>query len=78
MLLFQVSSASWTGIAATLLSGQGRTVHSLFKLPVPVLDTTTCDVAPTSRHAEFLCQQVAFIIDEASMIPTYALHAIDR
>jgi len=31
------ATAAWTRIAATLLSG-GRTVHSLFKLPVPLLD----------------------------------------
>ena len=34
---YKVATAAWTGIAATLLIG-GRTVHSLFKLPVPLLD----------------------------------------
>ena len=72
-----VAPCAWTGIAATLLKG-GRTVHNLFKLPVPVLDTSTCNVKPTSKHAAFLRNVVLFIIDEASMIPSNALQAVDR
>lgn len=73
----QVGCAAWTGIAQTLLH-EGRTVHTLFKLPVPVLDTSSCRVSPTSKQGQLLRNCVAFIIDEASMIPTHALHAIDR
>ena len=51
-----VSTCPWTGITATLLY-KGKTVHSLFKLPVPVLDNSTCNVKSNSRHAEFLGQQ---------------------
>ena len=74
---YRVSCAAWTGIAATLLT-EGRTVHSLFKLPVPVVDTSSCNVSPTSEHANFLRNQndIMFIIDEASMIPTHALNAM--
>ena len=43
-----VAIAAWIGIEATLLLG-GRTVHSLFKLPVPLLEMSTCNVAPTSK-----------------------------
>ena len=77
MIIFQVAAGAFTGIAANLLE-EGRTVHGLFKLPVPLLETSSCKVAPPSQYAEFLRQQVAFIIDEASMIPSLALHAIDR
>ena len=73
----KVACAAWTGIAQTLLP-EGRTVHTLFKLPVPVLDTSSCRVPPTSKQAQLLRNCVAFIIDEASMIPTHVLHAIDR
>ena len=72
-----VSTCAWTGIAATLLHN-GKTVHSLFKLPVPVLDNSTCNVKPNSRHAQFLREQHIIIFDEASMIPKYALQAIDN
>ena len=53
-------------------------MHSLFKLPVPILDTSTCNVKPASSHATVLRSMIMFIIDEASMIPIHALHAIDR
>ena len=71
-----VASTAWTGIAATLLTG-GRTVNNLFKLAVPILDTSTCNISPTSEHAEFLRSVSVFIIDEASMVPKHALSAID-
>ena len=72
-----VAPSAWTGIAATLLSG-GRTVHSLFKLPIPVDDTATCNVTPSSSHAEMLRSVTMFIVDEASMVPLHALTAIDK
>ena len=72
-----VATCAWTGIAATLLY-HGKTLHSLFKLPVPVLDGATCNVKPNSSHAEFLRQQDIIVFDEASMIPKYAIEAIDR
>ena len=34
-------------------------------------------VSPTSQHADMLRSQSLFIIDQASVIPTHALHAID-
>ncbi|XP_057305225.1 ATP-dependent DNA helicase PIF1-like [Hydractinia symbiolongicarpus] len=72
----KVGTSAWTGIAATLLDG-GRTVHSLFRLPVPIVETSTCNVPPTSNHATFLMQQDLYIFDEASMIPKHALQAIE-
>ena len=71
-----VSTCAYTGIAATLLHN-GKTVHSLFKLPVPVLDNSTCNIKPNSRHADVLRQQHIIIFDEASMIPKHAIEAID-
>ena len=72
-----IAAAAWTGIAATLLQG-GQTMHSLFKLPVPILDTSVCIISPTSTYAQRLRETDVFVLDEASMIPTHALHAIDR
>ena len=74
---FKVSTCAWTGIAATLLKG-GKTIHSLFKLPVPVLDNCTCNITPTSNHAAFLREKNIIYMNEASMIPKYALEAIDK
>ena len=53
---YRVSCATWTGIAATLLT-QGRTVHSLFKLPVPVIDTSSLSILPNSDQANVLRNQ---------------------
>ncbi len=72
-----VACAAWTGIAITFMT-EGRTVHGLFKLPVPVLENSTCNVPSRSEHDMYLRGIDLIIIDETSMIPTHALHAIDR
>ena len=73
----KVASCAWTGIAGNLLRF-GQTVHSLTKLPVPILETSTCNIAPNSQQAEFLRSLSMIFIDEASMVPLNALTAIDR
>ena len=73
----QVACAAYTGISDTLLTG-GKTVNSLFKLPVPTVETSSCNVSPTLHQADILRNQMLVNIDEPSMIPTHALHAIDR
>ena len=71
------AASAWTGIAATLLTN-GRTTHNLFKLPVPITDTCSSNVSPTSKHLEALRTTSLFIVDEASMVPEHALNAIDK
>ncbi len=73
---YHVAASAWTGIAATLLRG-GKTVHSTFKLPVPLNENSTSSITPTSTEAARLKDTVMFIIDEASMVSKSALHAID-
>ncbi|GBO28101.1 hypothetical protein AVEN_219900-1 [Araneus ventricosus] len=65
-----------TGIAATLLK-DGRTVHSGFKLPVPLLDTSVSSMRPTSPEADKLRQAVLIIIDEITMLKKDGLRCID-
>ncbi|XP_057310488.1 uncharacterized protein LOC130648452 [Hydractinia symbiolongicarpus] len=72
----KVATCAWTGIAATLLN-KGVTVHSLFRLPVPIVDTSTCNLSPTSHQALSLREKDLIVFDECSMIPKYALQAID-
>ena len=74
---FKSATAAWTVIAATLLTNRS-TLHGLFKLPVPILDNSTCNVNPNSIHGHFLRQVSLFLLDETSMIPKHALNAIDR
>jgi hypothetical protein len=69
---------AWSGIAATLLL-QGQTVHSVFKLPMHCeYQDVACNIKPDSKYAELLRNTAVFIIDEASMVPKYALQAIDK
>ena len=75
---YNVKSCAYTGIAATLLFFGGSTTHSLFGLPVPILETSVCRISPTSEKAEMLRNVDIFIVDEVSMISTHAFHAIDR
>lgn len=65
-----------TGIAATLLKG-GRTIHSGFKLPVPLVDTSVSRIKQSSQEAEILRQAALIIIDEVTMLPKDGLRCID-
>jgi len=66
-----------TGITATLLQG-GRTYHSQFKLPVPLLETSVSNIRSSSKEARVIRAARLIIWDEASMTPTHALNAVDR
>lgn len=65
------------GIAATLLKG-GRTVHSGFKLPVPLLDTSVSSMRPTTPEAEIFRQAALIIIDEITMLSKNGLRCISK
>uniref|UniRef100_A0A8C5PJF9 ATP-dependent DNA helicase n=1 Tax=Leptobrachium leishanense TaxID=445787 RepID=A0A8C5PJF9_9ANUR len=66
-----------TGIAANLLEG-GRTYHSQFKLPVPLLDTSTSSMRQTSNDATVLRKTKIIIWDESTMAPSNALRCVDK
>ena len=74
---YQVATAAPTGVAANLLLG-GRTLHKTFRLPVPIVENSTCKISPISKQGEALRNIDIFFIDEASAISRYALEAIDR
>ncbi|CAF0897947.1 unnamed protein product [Rotaria sordida] len=71
-----VMTVVWTGIATSLLP-EGRTVHSRFKLPVPILETSTSSIRPNSKEAEEIRKTQVFIWDKVPMAPSYALNAVD-
>ena len=54
------------------------TLYGLLKLPVPILENSTCNLTPNSVHGQFLRQVSLYLFDEASMIPKHALNAIDK
>ncbi|KAH7818405.1 putative ATP-dependent DNA helicase PIF1 [Monocercomonoides exilis] len=68
---------AWTGIAATLLP-KGKTVHSLFRLPVPIEEHNAISLMElNSEEAQSLRKVKCVIWDEAPMAPKYALTAIN-
>ena len=66
-----------TGLAANLLDG-GRTYHSQFKLPIPILETLVSSMRLTSEEANFTRRSKAIIWDEATMAPADALRCTDK
>ncbi|XP_069589482.1 ATP-dependent DNA helicase pif1-like [Ranitomeya imitator] len=71
-----VLPCTFTGIAATLLEG-GRTSHNLFKLPIPINETSMCNIRHGSNTANELKSAKLIIWDEASMAPAHAVNAVD-
>ena len=71
-----VLPCAFTGIAATLLEG-GITSHSRFKLPIPINETSTCNVRHGTTTANELKQAKVIIWDEASMAPAHGVDAVD-
>ncbi|XP_014778462.1 uncharacterized protein LOC106875023 [Octopus bimaculoides] len=65
-----------TSIVADLLI-DGTTVHSGFKLPIPLHNSSTSHIRIPSGSSEKLKQAHLLIIDEASMLTCNALRAID-
>ena len=64
-----------TGISATLLK-RGRTVHSGFKLPVPILDNSVSSMRGQSSEAAVLHKAKLILIDEITMLPKHGLRCI--
>ncbi|UYV62947.1 hypothetical protein LAZ67_2002586, partial [Cordylochernes scorpioides] len=72
-----VLPAATTGIAANLLQG-GKTMHSLYRLPIPLNETSISNIKMTTMAAGTLREAKLFIIDECTMASNHALNTIDR
>lgn len=73
-----VTNVAWSGIAAQLLP-RGSTVHSTFKLPVPVTqDNYLSFLRPNSIQAQTLRNTNVLIWDEAPMSPRFGVEAVDE
>ncbi|XP_057442788.1 uncharacterized protein LOC130734412 [Lotus japonicus] len=66
-----------SGIASLLLPG-GRTVHSLFSIPLSLNEDSCCGIPLGSPKAELLQLASLIIWDEAPMVSRYAFEALDR
>lgn len=73
-----MKNIAWSGIAAQLLP-RGTTVHSAFKLPVPVTQNNYMPLlTASSLQAQDLGYTDVFLWDEAPMSPRYSLEGIDE
>ena len=73
----RVISVASTGIASTLLT-DGTTYHSQFKLYPPITDTTTSKIEEQHYDAQKIREASLIISDEATMMSTHSLNAIDK
>ena len=74
---YKCIAAASSGIAATLLKG-GRTAHSFFGIPIPVLNTSICNVKLSTKLKKLLNESKLIIWDEAFMTHTYNILAVSR
>lgn len=71
------TAVAWTGIAAMLLLG-GRTSHITFRLPLRMDETTTLNIKRDSHAWLHLTESKLVVWDEISLVPKYALDAVDK
>jgi len=72
-----VLTVATSGIASLLLPG-GRTTHSKFKIPVPTLENSMCNIEGVSELAQLLKLTKVIIWDEAPMAHKFCFEALDR
>ena len=71
-----VATAS-SGVASNLLIG-GRTLHSKFRLPLKVTDSSVCNITKQSELARAISRIDLLIWDEAPMFGKKVLETLDR
>ncbi|KAF1898972.1 hypothetical protein Lal_00019093 [Lupinus albus] len=72
-----VLTVASSGIASLLLL-EGRTAHSKFKIPVPNLENSICNIHQGSELAGLLKQTKLIIWDEAPMSHKFCFEALDK
>ena len=73
----KVLPLAFTGIASNLLPN-GRTLHSVFKFPIPITDICTVNISRTDPEAELLLNTDIILIDEISMVHKSMMNAMDK
>ena len=56
-------------------SERSRTLHNVFKLPIPILENSVANITANSRYIN---SSSLIIIEEVSMCPLQVLKIIDR
>src|SRR6266498_245425 len=66
-----------SGIATLLLNGE-RIAYSRFKIPIPIIETSTLNISKNSKLADLIRMAKLIIWDEAPMAYRYTFEAVDR
>jgi pSer/pThr/pTyr-binding forkhead associated (FHA) protein len=74
--LIAVATAT-SGIAASIMSG-GRTTHSVFKIPIKIIDGSICKFSKQSDMVDLLCRAALLIWDEVAMTKRQSIETLDR
>src|SRR6266542_4424516 len=64
-------------IAALLLNGE-RTAYLRFKIPIPIIETSTLNISKNSELADLIRMVKLIIWDEVSIAHRYIFEAVDR
>lgn len=72
-----VITVAASGIAATLLDG-GRTAHSMFKIPLQILNDSYCSIRRNSNLAKLIRKAALIIWDEVPMQDQKCIEAFNR
>jgi ATP-dependent DNA helicase PIF1 len=74
----QIAIATATsGIAASIMPG-GRTAHSRFKIPIKLMDSSTCNFTKQCGTAKLLRRASLIIWDEVAMTKRQTVEVLDR
>ena len=66
-----------SGIAADLLEGR-RTTHSHFKIPIPVNESSVCNISLQYNDAKLLQEKCLIIWEEVMRAHVYQVDCVDR
>ena len=66
-----------TGLAAQNLEG-GRTAHSRFKIPIDILEDSTCSIKAQSALAKLIKMSKPIFLDEVFSCHRYNVEALER
>ena len=72
-----VLNVASTGLAAQNIEG-GRTAHSRFKIPIPILEDSTCGIKAQSDLAKLINEATLIIWDEVFSTHRYNVEAVER
>ena len=59
-------------------SERSRTLHNVFKSPMPILENSVANITANSSYGRYINSSSLIIIDEVSMCPLQVLKIIDR